>query len=268
MKIKLVSDLHLEFSDFIVPQDDCNVLILAGDILLGDYLKLSDDSDYGQRFRAFIDRCANDFEHVLYIAGNHEFYGGDFIYTLKTIRDVCDQYTNFHFMENDTVTIDGIVFIGSTLWTDLNNRDPLTIHAIGGMMRDYDRIRNSAAGYHKLKPTDTLTRHDRSYQYIKTVVANHDDDAKIVVVTHHSPSFQSCHEMYKNESLLNGAFHNELSDYVVDQPKIKFWVHGHTHNYCDYMIGDTRVVCNPRGYESYRGKENTGWNPNLILEIQ
>lgn len=267
MKIKLVSDLHLEFSDFVVPKDDCDVLILAGDILLADYVKRSDDSDYGQRFRAFIDRCANDFPHVIYIAGNHEFYGGNFVGSLNDLRDVCGQYNNFYFLEDDVALINDVAFVGSTLWTDLNKRDPLTVHAVGGMMNDYHRIRNDGAGYRKLQASDTLNRHDRSLKYIKTVVANANDDAKIVVVTHHSPSFQSCHEMYKDDSIMNGAFHNELSDYVVDQPKIKLWVHGHTHNYCDYMIGDTRVVCNPRGYESYRGKENTGWNPNLVLEV-
>lgn len=267
MRIKLVSDLHLEFSDIHIPQDDCDVLILAGDILLGDYLKRSDDSEKGQRFRTFLQRCADDFPHVLYVAGNHEFYNGNFVGTLNDLRDYCGQWDNFHFMENDTFALDDVLFVGATLWTDLNKRDPLTVHAVGDMMNDYHQIRNDGAGYRKLQATDTLHRHDRSLDYIKTVVANTPSDKKIVVVTHHSPSFQSCHEMYKTDTIMNGAFHNELSDYILDQPRINFWVHGHTHNYCDYVIGDTRVVCNPRGYETYRGSEHTGWNPRLVLEI-
>ena len=267
MKIQVVSDLHLEFTAITVPNVGGDVLILAGDILLGDYLKRGDDSEKGQRFRNFLQRCADEFPHVLYVAGNHEFYNGNFVGTLDDLRDHCNQWDNFYFMENDTVMIDDVVFVGATLWTDLNKRDPLTVHAVGGMMNDYHTIRNDGAGYRKLQPTDTLHRHDRSLAYIKNVVANAPSDNKVVVVTHHSPSFQSCHAMYKDDSIMNGAFHNELSDYILDQPRINLWVHGHTHNYCDYMIGDTRVVCNPRGYETLRGTEHTGWNPRLMLEI-
>lgn len=267
MKIRLVSDLHLEFSDIHITNDDCDVLILAGDILTIEHLNTTDDSEKGKRYRDFLKRCTDDFPTVIYVAGNHEFYHGDFVKSLQEVRDYCAQYPNLYFLENDTVMVDDVAFVGATLWTNLNNRDPLTVHAVGGMMNDYRLIRNSGAGYRKLQSSDTLTRHDRSYQYIKTVVENAADDAKIFVVTHHSPSFQSCHEMYKGDALMNGAFHSELSDYIFDHPKIKYWVHGHTHQSCDYMIGETRVVCNPRGYETYRSKEETNWNPNLILEV-
>ena len=92
-------------------------------------------------------------------------------------------------------------------------------------------------------------------------------DKKCVVVTHHTPSFQSMHPMYANDGLMNGGYHSELSEYILDRPQIKLWTHGHTHNSFDYTIGDTRVVCNPRGYESNSWKEQTGWDPEKVVEV-
>jgi hypothetical protein len=66
---------------------------------------------------------------------------------------------------------------------------------------------------------------------------------------------------------MNGAYHSDLREFILDRPQIKLWTHGHTHHPFDYMIGETRIVCNPRGYENDGYSEDTGWNPNLILEI-
>ena len=109
-------------------------------------------------------------------------------------------------------------------------------------------------------------RHRHMLGYIKTVVAERSDE-KFVVVGHHSPSFQSVHEGYKTEYLMNGAYHSDLSEFILDRPQIKLWTHGHTHHPFDYMIGETRIVCNPRGYESDGYSEETGWNPDILLEI-
>jgi len=87
------------------------------------------------------------------------------------------------------------------------------------------------------------------------------------VVGHHSPSFQSVHDMYKHETLMNGGYHSDLSEFIMDHPQIKLWTHGHTHHPFDYTIGETRVVCNPRGYENDGYSENSGWNPNILLEV-
>ena len=93
-------------------------------------------------------------------------------------------------------------------------------------------------------------------------------DKKIVVVGHHSPSFQSCHEQYKHDYLMNGAYHSSLENIMLDNPHIKLWTHGHTHHPFDYVIGETRVVCNPRGYEQpYGYSEFTGWDPEKVVEI-
>jgi Icc-related predicted phosphoesterase len=275
MKIKLVSDLHLEFSDFYIKNSDANdvdVLILSGDIMVIQKLKL-ENSEYGQRFRDFLKRCSFQFPHVIYVAGNHEFYnGGDFYKGVDIIRDYCStQFNNVYFLERDTKVIDDVVFMGGTLWTDMNKHDPLTLHSVRDMMNDYRAIRNDKNGYIPLKPADTVIRHRETLAYFRLMLSEH-KDKKCVVVGHHSPSFQSCHPMYASDYLMNGAYHSDLSEFILDHPQIKLWTHGHTHHKFDYTIGDTRIVCNPRGYQSIRGDgsdwgEDTGFDQDLVIEV-
>lgn len=263
MKIKVVSDLHLEFADIDIKNDqECDVLILSGDILVAS--KLDKNSDYGERFRNFLSRVSFQFPHVVYVAGNHEFYSnGKWVQSIEDLRTACSQYPNVYFLERDTKTIDDVVFVGGTLWTDMNKSDPLTLHHVNNSMNDYRTIRNDANGYTTLKPNDTVIRHRQTLEYIKFVLSEN-ATKRCVVVGHHSPSFASAHDMYKADFLMNGAYHSELSEFILDHPQIKLWTHGHTHHPFDYMIGSTRVVCNPRGYDGY---EDTGWNQDIVLEV-
>ena len=270
MRIKVVSDLHLEFSDIDIKNSDENgvdVLILSGDIFVIEKLKL-ENSEKGQRFRDFLQRCSSQFPYVLYVAGNHEFYsGGDFHGGIDVLRDYCaTHFDNVHFLECDTKVIDDVTFIGGTLWTDMNKGDPLTLHAAKDLMNDYRAIRNDRKGFTALKPADTVERHRETLAYFRHVLSEN-RDRKCVVVAHHSPSFLSCHPQYADERLMNGAYHSDLSEFILDHPQVKLWTHGHTHHMFDYTIGDTRVVCNPRGYESDRGSEDTGWDPALVIEV-
>jgi predicted phosphodiesterase len=286
MKIKVVSDLHLEFSDIHIDNNDkCDVLILSGDIMIAqdlyDHPEPANTADQhaiangtglgrrqqaAQRFRDFLKRCSFQFPHTFYVAGNHEFYHGKWQKTLDILATECEKYPNIYFMERGSKKIDDVTFIGSTLWTDMNKADPLTLHAVRDMMMDYKCIRKEFEGYTTVKPHDTVMRHRQSLDYIKSVVAERGDE-KFVVIGHHSPSFQSVHESYRTEYLMNGAYHSDLSEFILDRPQIKLWTHGHTHHPFDYMIGETRVVCNPRGYENDGYSEDTGWNPNIVLEI-
>ena len=284
MRIKLVSDLHLEFSDIMIPNDqNYDVLILSGDIMVATDLHDHPETSYGMysdvnleglgrrqrtalRFRDFLKRCSFQFPHVIYVAGNHEFYNGKWTQSLKVLADECAKYPNVYFLEAGCKKIDDVTFIGGTLWTDMNKGDPLTLHAVRDMMNDFRVIKKDLEGYTNLKPHDTVIRHRHLLGYIKTVVAEKPDE-KFVVVGHHSPSFQSVHEGYRGETLMNGAYHSDLSEFILDRPQIKLWTHGHTHHPFDYMIGETRVVCNPRGYESDGYSEDSGWNPNILLEI-
>jgi hypothetical protein len=198
--------------------------------------------------------------------GNHEFYHGRFYDSIEHMRDECAKFPNIYFLERDTKVIDDVTFIGATLWTDMNKGDPLTMHAIEGMMNDFRIIRNDKRNYAAMSARDVVDRHARTLQYFRTVLAEQ-HNKKFVVVGHHSPSFQSVHETYKHETLMNGGYHSDLSEFILDHPQIKLWVHGHTHHPFDYMIGETRIVCNPRGYENDGYSEDTGWNPNIVLEV-
>jgi len=264
MRIQLVSDLHLEFSDInIQNQNGADVLILSGDIMVASKVN-KPESEYGIRFRDFLKRCSFQFPHVVYVAGNHEFYSdGKFFAGIDELRTACAAHENIYFLERDMKIIDDVVFVGGTLWTDMNKFDPLTLHAVRDMMNDYRATVNDMAGFRKLKPADTVERHRETRDYIKHIVSEH-KDKRCVVVGHHSPSFQSCHEMYKGDYLMNGAYHSDLTEIMLDNPQIKLWTHGHTHHCFDYVVGETRVVCNPRGYDGY---EYTEWDPNKIIEI-
>ena len=286
MKIKLVSDLHLEFSDVnIVNDQDYDVLILGGDICIAqdlhdhpepantaDQLAIANGTGLGrrqmtaQRFRDFFKRCSFQFPHVIYIMGNHEFYNGKFYAAIDYMREECAKYPNVYMLEQDMKIIDDVVFVGGTLWTNMNKRDPLTMHAIEGMMNDFRIIRNDARNYACMSALDVAIRHDKTLAYIEHIVHEH-KNKKCVVVGHHSPSFQSAHPMYAHETLMNGGYHSDLSEFILDHPQIKLWTHGHTHHPFDYVIGETRVVCNPRGYENDGYSENSGWNPNILLEV-
>jgi predicted phosphodiesterase len=268
MKIALASDLHLEFGDInLKNEENADVLILSGDIMIAQDLHDHPHMDYNPytsgaladlgrrqqtalRFRDFLKRCSFQFPHVVYVAGNHEFYHGKFIGSLQDLRDECSKYPNVYFMEDDMRTINDVTFIGSTLWTDMNKGDPLTLHAVADMMNDYRIIRHDGHGYSKLRPAHTLDRHRKSVGYIRTVIEGLFDE-KFVVVGHMSPSKLSTHPKYQNDTLMNGAYSSDLSEFIMDHPQIKLWTHGHTHHKFDYMIGSTRIVCNPRGYIGY-----------------
>jgi predicted phosphodiesterase len=284
MKITVVSDLHLEFSDCfdIKNEHSADVLILSGDIMIaedlhdhphvpsiyeyGSFAELGRKQKRVQTFRDFLKRMSFVFPNVIYVAGNHEFYNGKWVKGIQYLREQCAEYPNVHFLERDSVKIDDITFVGGTLWTNMNKGDPLTLHAVRDMMNDFRIIKNDEKGYTNLKPSDTAIRHRQTLDYIRSVIAERHDE-KFVVVGHHSPSFQSVHPSYASETLMNGAYHSDLSEFILDHPQIKLWTHGHTHHCFDYTIGQTRIVCNPRGYHSDGYSEDTGWDPNIIIEV-
>ena len=268
MKIALASDLHLEFEDvYLKNTEDAEVLILSGDIMVAEDLHNHPEMDYGTysninladlgrrqqvalRFRDFLKRVSFEFPHVVYVAGNHEFYHGRWKESLTHLREECDKLPNVYFLERDIKVINEVSFIGATLWTDCNKGDPLTIHALSDMMNDYRIIRNDEHGFTKLRPVHSMYRHQQTLAYLKSVLPDM-KNKKVVFVGHHGPSSMSTHPRYINETLMNGGYRSELSEMILDNPQIKLWTHGHMHDPFDYMIGTTRVVCNPRGYAGH-----------------
>ena len=258
MKIAVASDLHLEFGLIELKNtENADVLVLAGDIVIADDFDRNIPDDPNQilgsrqfsavKYRKFIEQVSLEFPHVVVIAGNHEFYHGKWYKTLKILADEYGKYENVHFLENSRWTYNDVTFIGATLWTNLNNGDPLTMQMIKSDMNDYHYIVNDREEYTKLKPRHTVGRHHISIRYFESVIEDNPDQ-KFFIVSHHAPTFTSVHPYYKDDHTMNGAYCSDLSEFILDYPQIKVWAHGHIHHPWDYMVGETRIVCNPRGY--------------------
>lgn len=252
LRLAIASDLHLEFADIdLINENNADVLVLAGDILIANdmYFQPENGADEptADRFRNFIKRCSDNFPVVLVVAGNHEFYHGNWVESLEILRREYGKYSNVHFLENDCFKLHNVTFVGATLWTDMNRSDPLTLHAVRDLLNDFSCIENDEFGRTKLRPMHTVDRHHKSLQYINTVVAEKHNET-FVVIGHHAPCTHSIHDRYKHDKLMNGAFASDLSEFILDRPQIKLWVHGHVHQSNDYVVGDTRIACNPRGY--------------------
>ena len=277
MKIAVCSDLHLEFGAVTLENPgDVDVLILSGDICVARDLMEHDPLgivDFGKssRYHTFFQNCGKEFPHVLYVAGNHEHYHGDFKDTIPDLKSRLAYIDNLHILDREIFELNDTMFVGGTLWTDMNKEDPMTLHAISSMMNDFRCVDNSnrVVNYKSFddvenpdKPTfrtraarfcpeDAVEDHKKMLGYIKHVYTDMAPWKQMVVVGHHTPSHTSCHPRYKGDQLMNGGYHSDLSEFILDRPGIKLWTHGHTHELFDYMIGETRVVCNPRGYIGY-----------------
>ena len=265
MKLAITSDVHLEFGDLdFVNDNNADVLILGGDIFIAEdlnYLEPVPINDVimpsrmalrAQRSYDFVRRCCERFPQVILIMGNHEHYHGDFAESTWLIRKTFAEFENLHFLDNQFTVIDDVVFFGGTLWTDMNGEDPVTMQQIRFMMNDYQSVRNTTKreGFYtkKFLPEDSVQDHQKFLTELKKVLAVYPTQ-KTVVVGHHAPSKASTHPRYKHETVMNGAYSTNLDEFILDNPNIKLWTHGHTHEDFDYRIGSTRVVCNPRGYD-------------------
>ena len=254
MKIAICSDLHLEFGTISLENtENADVLILSGDICVAKDLMKKDNNDILDRFgrsekwHQFFQECSDRFPHVLYVMGNHEHYHGDYANTVTILRDRLSYLDNLHILDKQILTVNDITFIGGTLWTDMNNEDPITLLHMKGMMNDFRCVFN---GKNRFTPEDTVEDHKKMLEYIRIIIEGKFDQ-QFVVVGHHAPSKLSTHPRYADEEIMNGGYSSDLSEFIMDHPQIKLWTHGHTHEDFDYMVGSTRIVCNPRGYDAY-----------------
>jgi Icc-related predicted phosphoesterase len=252
-----MSDLHTEFTDgpkWLPPDVGADVLVLAGDIVTAPK-KLK---EYVYRIRETWSREVP----IIHTSGNHEYYGRDFSkarhnYTIWLTNHI----PNFWSLDRGATVIDGVTFIGATLWT--NMADGTHMETARSEMNDFRRIFIEDGG-DLFSPELSVTEWRKSVQYIEEMAAK--ATKPLVVVTHHAPSFRSIPPEYAGNPL-NGAYASSLDDLVRDFGAA-LWVHGHLHSNSDYMIGNTRVVCNPRGYETKdQSKLNHRFNPELTANI-
>ena len=270
MKIAVASDIHLEFGDLDIENTQgADVLLLSGDICVAADIGRPDPHGFmegarSNRISDFFRRCSERFPHVIYILGNHEHYHGDITTSYNIIENMLasNQLSNVHLLEKEIRVINDVTFIGGTLWTDMNGGDELTLYHMKSMMNDFRVVKNSNRqflhqGYSqrvsRFMPEDAAEDFAKMKGYIQAVIEGKADQ-KFVVVGHHAPSRQSTHEMYRDDTIMNGGYSSDLDEFIEAHPQIRLWTHGHTHHPFDYTIGETRVICNPRGYVGHEAR--------------
>lgn len=260
MKVSLISDIHLECTNpYDIVLDDSDVLILGGDILnLSILLEPSPQQEkYRQCFCEFLSKVSAHYDHVIYIAGNHEYYAGTFMSMIPETQEFFDQnYGNVYFLENELKVIDGVGFLGSTLWTDMLKENRTAMEYIAYALNDYRTIQ-SAQNQFRITPEETVQYHKHSLEKLDSILreaAELTPELPIVMCTHHAPLEDSTDAQYVG-SMINEAFYSDLSEFMQAHKNIKVWTHGHMHNLSDYVKHDIRVICNPRGYDHERSTE-------------
>lgn len=249
MKLHILSDLHVEFGDFTVPDVGANLVILAG------------DTHFGSRgLKWVLDQDIQTPE--IYVLGNHEFYRDKFPGLIDKMKREAEG-TNVHVLENDVLEISGLRFFGCTLWTDmcLFGNAPVAMDVAASRMNDYQLIRNSH-NYRRLTPEETVAWHKQSVNKLIDFLEAGDPET-LVVVTHGCPSIQSIPERFQDNRLAPAFASNMESLIYRYQPRL--WIHGHTHDSFDYKIGKTKIICNPRGYVP--SADNPDFKPNLTVQI-
>lgn len=267
MRIHQMSDLHLEFNHKFRATNpyDADILMLNGDICVADYLTRSEASPkhyLGQIIRDFFKQASDNYQYVIYIPGNHEHYHGTLLETVSILHEHLSQ-DNITILDNSSMIINDYKIIGATLWTDCDNNNPLVLNYLQGYMNDFKIVNYSKQPWKRFWPVDSVVEHTKSLKYIRE---ESDGQDKVIVMTHHAPSFQSIHKSYRDPMYYysNRGYYSDLDQFIIDRPQIKLWTHGHVHNNFDYMIGSTKIICNPHGYHT----ENIhGFNRGNIIEL-
>lgn len=253
MKIHLLSDLHLEYADFTPCVPAADLIVLAGDVGVG-----TAGVEWARRHYP---------EHpVLYVPGNHEFYGGEVSEVLAAMRQAAEG-SRVTILDRELAVVDGIRFLGLTLWTDFRlfaGDDPLEhmwaqVDARRGIP-DFDgriRVREGASDT-GLSPEISGRWHGIERQWLASELVR-PFAGKTVVVSHHAPSLRSIPAMYAAD-LLTPAYASALDPFMAH---CDLWLHGHTHAPVDYVAGRCRVVCNPRGYDG----ESAGFDAELVITL-
>ena len=253
-----MSDLHLEHcvACQVYPVGEGDVLVLAGDILCAKHFKTN--GYIRDVYNRFLEDCSKNYQKVLYVFGNHEYYQYNYEGAKKKIEENLPD--NFYLLDNDTVKIGDWHFLGATFWTDHNKENPLNMMENGTYINDYKVIRITS-NFRRMNPDDTLGFHKESKKYLEEKLKLYRND-NVFIVTHMAPYYQSNSPRFRGEST-NSAFCSDLDDWILEHPQIKYWVHGHLHSYSNYTIGNCNIICNPVGYPG----EITNFHEDFYLEI-
>jgi predicted phosphodiesterase len=251
--LNILSDVHLSLAPLEPPKTDADLVVLAGDI---------------GRPKGAASWASNFETPVLYVPGNHEFYGSSIAGTAKQLKELCAG-TNIRVLDNDEVIVGGVRFLGTTLWTDFMlfgegaNRAAAMGEAVR-LMRDFSRISARETSEALFTPADAAALFAIHATWLECKLAE-PFAGPTVVITHHAPSRKSIHPRFAG-SLLNACFVSD-AEHLVDGRRTRLWIHGHTHDTFDYMLNGTRVVCNPRGYANNGANENPLFDPHFVIEL-
>ncbi|MER9371162.1 metallophosphoesterase [Mesorhizobium sp. M0491] len=248
----MFSDLHLEVADLrqALAIPDADVCVVAGDLCRAPANGVF-----------WLAKNIAPAMPCVYVAGNHEFYKNAIREGLEDGRSAATQFPNVHFLENDSVVIDGVRFVGATLWTDyrIEGHTELAMTYARERMNDHRLIAKQRNPWQRFVPETAFRMHRESRAFIDSALKA--DPIETVVVTHHLPHAKSIPPRFMGD-LLNAAFASDLSE-VIESGRPALWVHGHTHDTCDYRVGSTRILCNPRGYDD----ENIAFDPALVVGV-
>jgi len=253
LKLHVLSDLHLGQAGFAPPATDADVIILAGDIA---------------RPPEAVAWARALGKPVLYVPGNHEFYGGSLDGTVAQLRALCAG-SKVHLLHDDELRWGGVRFLGTTLWTDFQlfgdgQERASAEEAASRFMRDFQRIRVHDAAPGLLTPRDCASLFERHAAWLARRL-DQPFDGTTVVITHHSPSPRSVHPRFEG-SPVNACFVSR-AEHLMGRGRVALWVHGHTHDSFDYEVDGTRVLCNPRGYRRDDVDENAQFDPGLVVAV-
>jgi len=266
MKLQIVSDLHIEFDNgdtIKLPKTDADVIILSGDIGVG----------FKQESKFVRNLAQEHGKPVIFVLGNHSFYNHGNIDRERGRWNKASFDDVYYLDEGKYCTINGVNFLGGIFWTDFNNYNTMDMFMAKEMMNDYRGVRMSKmdsslnnihfdGNEYLFTPQRSVDEHLKTKEWFEHILGEWKGQ-KNVVVTHHLPSYQSISPEFKGNSL-NPAYASNLDEWIMDRD-IALWTHGHVHSNHDYMIGDTRVICNPRGYRYHA--LNDGFKDNLVIEI-
>lgn len=268
MRIWLVSDWHLEVNEISVSQalgtqlPGADVCVVPGDLHTGDVA-----------VRILIDRIC-DHMPVIYVPGNHCYFGRLMNTTRAEMRAAAEEHPRMHLLDPGVVVVEGTRFIGATLWCDYD------LHGTEQRAQVMERAKRSIKDHSRIgieesqdkpavfwMPEHARARHLEERALIEAELKK-PFDGPTVVVTHHAPHPGSIAARFRNEKrhLETPFFVNDLEDLILEHHP-DAWLHGHIHDSADYLIGSTRILANPRGYEKHNGPENRTYDPLLTVEI-
>ena len=254
MKIQILSDLHLEHGGK-VPEHhrEADVIVLAGDL-----------APYTEGLVEHLGEHWTSAPHILYVLGNHEFYGTEIDETREQLAEECAG-AGIHLLDPGMVRIEGVRFIGATLWTDLlleGKADEIGAHM--RVSREISDFRGTIQHRGRDFTTgESVERHRTDRAFIERELEEAEKSGeRVVVITHHAPSPRSIRPWYEGDPF-NCAFASDL-DRLIERYQPALWVHGHMHDPVDEQLGRTRLVANPAGYR-YEAKK--GFDPRLCVEL-